>query len=118
VTVAESSGVIAFVHALAMWLAARHEAGEQLPAHARWKIEENRWDAARDGVEGSLADLDTGERRETRARLAELLEAIGPHGGPELEEARALIDANGAVRQRAAADARAATAVIADDFPG
>jgi carboxylate-amine ligase len=118
VTVAEGSGVIAFVHALAMWLAARHEAGERLPAHARWKIEENRWDAARDGVEGSLADLDTGERRETRARLAELLEAIGPHGGPELEQARALIDANGAVRQAAAADARAATSVIADGFLG
>ena len=117
-TVADSSGVIAFVHALVAWLAARHEAGEALPVHPRWKIEENRWAAARDGVEGTLADLDTGERRETRARLLGLLEEIQPHGGPELGHARALVDANGAVRQGAAGDAHAAMAAIAEAFLG
>ena len=117
-TVAESSGVVAFVQALVAWLAARHDAGESLSAHPRWKIEENRWTAARDGVDGVLADLDTGERRETRARLLGLLEEIREHGGPELEQARTLIEANGAVRQRTAPDAHAATAAIADGFLG
>ena len=119
VTVAESSAVVAFVHALVAWLAARHDAGDPLPVHPRWKIEENRWSAARDGVEGVLADLDSGERRETRARLLELLEQIGgATATPELALARTLIEENGAVRQRAAADARGAAQAIADGFLG
>jgi carboxylate-amine ligase len=117
-TVAEASGVVAFVHALVAWLAERHDAGERLPAHPRWKIEENRWAAAREGVEGVLADLDTGERRETRARLRALLDEIGAHAGPEVDQTRALIEENGAVRQRAAADAHEAAEAIADSFLG
>ena len=117
-TVADSAGVAAFVHALIAWLGARHDAGDALPTHPRWKIEENRWAAARDGVEGVLADLDTGERRETRTRLRHLLEEIRPHAGPELARARALIEENGAVRQRAAADAYEATDAIAANFLG
>ena len=117
-TVADSTGVVAFVHALVAWLVARHDARDALPAHPRWKIEENRWAAARDGVDGVLADLDTGARRETRMRLLELLEQIGAHGAPELAQTRALIEENGAVRQRAAADAYDATRAIADAFLG
>ncbi len=117
-TVADSTGVAAFVHALVAWLAARHDAGELLPAHPRWKIDENRWAAARDGIEGVLADLDTGERRETRARLLALLEQIRAHGAPELEQTRVLIEENGAVRQRAAADAHEAAEAIAGSFLG
>jgi carboxylate-amine ligase len=117
-TVAEAAGVAAFVHALVGWLAARHDAGEALSAHPRWKIEENRWAAARDGLDALLADLDTGEPQPARERLLGLLEQIAPHAGPELEHARALIGENGAVRQRAAADAHQATQAIADAFLG
>jgi carboxylate-amine ligase len=115
-TITEAIGVVAFVHALVAWLVARHDAGDELPAHPRWKIEENRWAAARDGVEGALADLDTGELLDTRARLLGLLEEIGAHGGPELEHARALVAENGANRQRAAVDAQAVASAIADGF--
>ena len=117
-TITEAIGVVAFVHALVAWLVARHEGGEELPVHPRWKIEENRWAAARDGVEGALADLDTGEVLDTRTRLLGLIDGIAGHGGPELEHARTLVAENGAVRQRAAADAHAATRAIADAFLG
>jgi carboxylate-amine ligase len=117
-TVADGSGVAAFVHALVAWLAARYDAGDALPAHPRWKIEENRWAAARDGVDGVLADLDTGELRDTRARLLDLLEEIGAQPAPELAQARALIEENGAVRQSAAADAYEATEAIVGAFLG
>ena len=117
-TVADAAAVAALVHALVGWLAARHDAGDALPAHPRWKIEENRWAAARDGLDGVLADLDTGERRDTRARLLDLLEDIGAQSGPELVQARSLIEENGAVRQRAAADAYEATEAIAGAFLG
>jgi carboxylate-amine ligase len=117
-TVADASGVVAFVHALVAWLSGRYDAGEPLPAHPRWKIEENRWDAARDGIEGTLADLETGERQETRARLLGLVDTLARDADAALEHARALAEKNGAMRQRAAGDARAAAEAIVDGFLG
>jgi carboxylate-amine ligase len=67
-TVAESAAVAAVVQALVAWLAARHDDGEALPVHETWRIEQNRWSAARHGLDGVVADLDTGERRPTRSR--------------------------------------------------
>jgi glutamate---cysteine ligase / carboxylate-amine ligase len=107
-TVAEAAGVIAFIQALAATLAERHDAGEPLPAAPSWRINENRWSAARHGVEGELVDLATGRRRPTRERLAELVEEVEPAarglGGAELlDQTRASIERNGAIRQREAA---------------
>jgi carboxylate-amine ligase len=116
-TVAEALAVAAFAHALVAWLAERHASGEVSPPAAGWRIAENRWLAARGGVEGELVDLATGEPRPTRERLLELLEACTPAarrlGAGELAGARALIEANGAMRQRDAA----ATSGI-DALPG
>ncbi|HYH59005.1 MAG TPA: YbdK family carboxylate-amine ligase [Thermoleophilaceae bacterium] len=120
-TVAESAGVAAFVHALIAWLVERHDGGDRLSDHPRWKIEENRWLAARDGVEGVLVDLDTGERRPARERLLALLEEIAPCAlrvGADLAHARAMVETNGAVRLRRARDAHAAVRAIAAGFLG
>ena len=85
-----------------------------------WRIAENRWSACRHGVEGALADLASGERTPTRAvltalvdRLEPVAERIGAAG--ELERARALIERNGAIRQRevAAAAGRARAGAVA-----
>jgi carboxylate-amine ligase len=78
---ADAAGVVAFVHALVAALAERWDAGEPLPAAPTWRIEENRWAALRHGVEGTLADLDSGERIPTRARLARLIDELEPAGG-------------------------------------
>src|SRR5215217_943568 len=116
--VADVAGVAALVHALVGWLAARHDAGD-LPAPVEtWRIEENRWSACRDGVEGTLADLDTGERRPTRERLAALLEAVAGEAerlgcAAELACARELVEANGAMYQRAAGEPQDAAAWLA-----
>ena len=58
-TVTDAGGVAAFVQSMAGWLAERHDAGEVLATAPTWRIEENRWAAARHGVEGTLADLHT-----------------------------------------------------------
>jgi carboxylate-amine ligase len=121
-TVAEAAGVIAFTHALVAWLAERHDGGEPLSVAPRWKIEENRWAAARDGVEAVLADLDTGRREPARERLLRLIGTVEPAArrvGADryLGEARALAEANGAVRQRAAGDPQAATRALVAGFP-
>jgi glutamate---cysteine ligase / carboxylate-amine ligase len=96
VTVADSAAIIAVVHALAAHLAERHDAGEAEPAAPAWKIEENRWQALRHGLDGTLADLDTGAPTPTRDRLHSLIDTLGPAAEP----ARKLVEANGAQRQR------------------
>ena len=115
-TVEDAAGVIAIVHCLAHWLGERHDAGETLPAPPTWRIEENRWRALSRGLDGELADLDTGAVAPERERLAALIEALGPSAEAlgcerELGFARALAEHNGAERQREAARGRARAAV-------
>ncbi|RKQ93672.1 carboxylate-amine ligase [Solirubrobacter pauli] len=107
-SIADVHGVAAFAFGLVESLAARHDAGEDLPVHDTWRIDENRWSAMRDGVEGTLADLETGERVPTRELLRSRL--------PELHPAtEALIEANGAMRARAAG-LDGAAAYLADAY--
>jgi glutamate---cysteine ligase / carboxylate-amine ligase len=101
----QSVALAAVVHCLVAWLAARHDGGERLPVHPTWRIEENRWSAARHGMEGTMSDLDTGERRPTAERVAELLDAVEPHAAglgaqDALSGARELARENGAQRTR------------------
>ena len=108
-TVAETAAVAAVVHALVAWLADRHAAGERLAVAPTWRIAENRWWAARDGLEAQHADLETGARAPVRERLARLLDELAETAqrlgcAAELELARTLVaGAGGAGRQRAAA---------------
>jgi glutamate---cysteine ligase / carboxylate-amine ligase len=109
-TVGETAAVAAVVHALVAWLAERHQAGERLTADASWRIGENRWSACRHGLEGTMADLTTGEAAPTRERAAALLDAIARAAqrvgcAAELAGARASLAADAAARQRAAARA-------------
>jgi glutamate---cysteine ligase / carboxylate-amine ligase len=126
-TVAETAGLAAVVHALMAWLAERHEAGEALAPAPTWRIEENRWSACRHGLDGTMADLLTGEIASTRERAAMLLgELAGPaeRVGCDAELARVstTLEANGAGRQRSVAaqggDARAVAAWLASRFLG
>ncbi len=102
----EAAGALALAAALIATLAERHDAGEPLPVHDHTRIAENRWRAMRHGLAGTLLDLDSGDPRPTRARLAELIDAVAPAAGRlggarELDHARALLTRNGAERQRA-----------------
>ncbi len=109
-TLAAAAGVIAFAHALVATLAARFDAGEPLPVAPTWRIEENRWAALRDGLDATLADLDTGEPVPARARLTALLDELAPAAArlgstAELAQTRLLLESGGgATAQRKAAD--------------
>lgn len=99
-TVADAAAVAAVVHALVATLAARHDAGERLPVHPTWRIEELRWRACRDGVAAMFADLDTGAQRPARDILAERLQDLAPMArrlgcAAELADAARLLDAGG-----------------------
>ncbi len=117
-TLAQTAGVVAFAHCLVAWLASRYDAGERLQAAPSWRIEENRWSACRDGVEGAFADLDTGETVATRDRLHDLVARFEPIArqlqcGPELAQTRALIDTNGSLQQRSIAKVHGLRGLVA-----
>jgi glutamate---cysteine ligase / carboxylate-amine ligase len=68
--------LVAIVHAAAADLCARHDAGEALPAHDVMVIEENRWRAARYGLEGEMVDTEVGHLRPAREVIAALLDRL------------------------------------------
>jgi carboxylate-amine ligase len=123
-TVEDAAAVAALAHALVGWLAARHDAGQPLETADTWRVEENRWSAARWGMDAGLADLVTGERTPARDCLAALLAELTPVAerlgcAGELGSVERLAARNGAMRQReVAADGgvRAVTAWLADAY--
>jgi carboxylate-amine ligase len=122
-TVADTAAIAAFAQCLVASLAERHDAGEQLAADPTWRIEENRWSACRHGLDGTLAAMDGGAPEPTRERLSRLLAELEPVASrlgcaAELRGAYALLDANGAERQRREGGPRAATAWLAERFLG
>ena len=118
-TVAHAAALAGVVHALVAWLDERAAAGEALPPDASWRIEENRWSACRHGLDGSMADLVTGEREPTSERVVRLLDALAPQAqrlgcAAELDEARALLDAGGGAKaHRAIAAERGPQGLVA-----
>jgi carboxylate-amine ligase len=120
-TVEDAAAVAALIHALSAHLADRFEAGEPLRTSDTWRLEENRWSAARYGMDAELADLETGERTPARACLEALLTELAGAAErvgclAELGDARRLAGRNGAAKQRAAGDPHAATAWLADAY--
>jgi glutamate---cysteine ligase / carboxylate-amine ligase len=107
-TLADAAAVAAVAHALVVELAERHDSGDLGPPAPSWRIAENRWSACRHGLDGTLADLDSGEPMATREHVDALLDRLEPvaerigAAGP-LAEARRLARRNGAELQRAVA---------------
>jgi carboxylate-amine ligase len=115
-TVGQAAAMAAVIQALVVWLGRRRADDAKLPVHPRWMIEQNRWSACRHGVEGSMVDLESGERRPTRELLQALLEDIGEvavelRSEAELAVAAEMVEANGAIAQRAAAQTGGTRAV-------
>ena len=74
---------------------------DELDCPQSWRIAENRWRAARHGLDAELTDLVTGEPRPVRALLRERLELLAPVAerigcAAELATAGELIERNGA----------------------
>jgi len=106
-TVQEAAGIAAFAHCLVASLAERFDQGESLRVDPSWRIAENRWRAARDGVEAEFADLLTGDRIPASTRLLVLIDGFEPIARRlacvgELDLVRTMVAANGATRQREA----------------
>ncbi|MFC5728661.1 MULTISPECIES: glutamate--cysteine ligase [Nocardioides] len=108
-TFTDMQALVALMHCLVVWLDGRAAAGETLPSMPPWHVQENKWRAARYGVEAIvILDADCNERLVTDD-LADLIPQLQPTAerlGCEAELASVLeIPARGAsyVRQRAVA---------------
>ncbi|NKY18451.1 glutamate--cysteine ligase [Tsukamurella spumae] len=75
---AELEAVVALIHCLVVWLDARLDAGETLPTLPPWHVQENKWRAARYGLDAIIIqDADNNERLVTED-LDDLLEQLAP----------------------------------------
>ena len=71
VTEEDAVAIAAYCQALVKLLSERYEAGEQIPSHHRILTSENKWLAARYGLDAPVMDLATGRR--IRAPLGKLV---------------------------------------------
>ena len=103
--------LVALVQSLVATLAERYEREGTLPIQPRPLIEENKWRAARFGLEATLVDLERDEERPARQALRALADLAGPAAkrlgcAHELGLLEALLDrGDGAHEQRVAHEA-------------
>ena len=102
--VAEVASVAALIQALVRLEATEGHVTDKLVG-AQEVIEENRFLAARDGIDATLIDVESQERVPARRQLDDLLAVCASHADElgcraELEEVGTLADAPGARRQR------------------
>ncbi|WP_110469914.1 glutamate--cysteine ligase [Williamsia limnetica] len=77
-TIAELAGLVALIHCLVVDLDRRLDAGEQLPVMAPWLVQENKWRAARYGLDAIIiTDSDCNERLVTDD-LTDMLNRLAP----------------------------------------
>lgn len=95
-TITATGAIAAFTRALVAWLAHAVDEGRPLAVPATWRIAENRWSALRDGVHGTLADLESGTLVPTARRLHHVVDDVEPFATTDLDPVRCLIAANGA----------------------
>jgi len=103
--VEHSLGLAALVQALVRELAEHFESGRQLSSYPWEMLDENKWLAARHGLEGELVDLPSSERVSTRALARRLIDRMRDHCADlgslsMLEHVEDLLErGNGAARQ-------------------
>ena len=98
-------GLAALVQGLVKELCEHYEAGKQLSSYPFEMLDENKWLAARHGLDGELVDLPSSERVQIRSLARRLLNRMRPHcrelgSEAELEAVEDLLErGNGAARQ-------------------
>jgi carboxylate-amine ligase len=97
----------ALIQSMCKELAEHYEAGFELGTYPREMLEENKWLAARYGIEGELVDLPQSSRCTAKELARRLVERLGPHARElgclrELETIEEMVDrGTGAQRQLA-----------------
>lgn len=112
-TLAELASVASLVQVLVEHFSRRLDAGERLPTMPSWFHRENKWRAARYGLDARVIVDEDGNQREVREHLTELLSALAPVAadlgcGDEFAATRVILDSGASYeRQLRVADAAA-----------
>ncbi|MBI5060672.1 glutamate--cysteine ligase [candidate division KSB1 bacterium] len=100
--------ITAMIQALVVWLDHLYDLGDELPIHKYWSIKENKWRAARYGLDGDVIYDDHGQTRPFRDDIRELLATLRPFAATqdstgELERIELMLNRDGSYsRQRKA----------------
>lgn len=100
----DSLALAALIQATCAWLGDRFDQGIPAELPPLMLIEENKWSAARYGLDGQFIDLHTDERISTREAVSRLIESTEPYAqqlgsGAEFAALDSLMIFNGSARQ-------------------
>lgn len=74
----ELCSIVAFSQALVVWLAERYNAGLEVPLHKAWTIRENKWRAARWGLDAEIIRDEEGNLLSLRRSIGDLVDQLEP----------------------------------------
>jgi carboxylate-amine ligase len=77
-TMFELTALVALSQALVVWLGERYSVGLELPQHRAWTIRENKWRAARYGLDAQIIRDEDGNLLSLRRSIGDLVEKLEP----------------------------------------
>jgi carboxylate-amine ligase len=77
-TLEETCAIVALSQALVVWLSDRYNAGLELPVHQAWTIRDNKWRAARYGLDAEIIRDEEGNLVHLRRSIGDLVERLQP----------------------------------------
>jgi carboxylate-amine ligase len=77
-TMDELCAMVALSQSLVVWLGERYSAGLEIPNHKAWTIRENKWRAARYGLEADIIRDEEGNLVSLRRSISDLVERLEP----------------------------------------
>lgn len=77
-TMDELCSIVALSQSLVVWLGERYNAGLDLPAHRAWTIRENKWRAARYGLDAEIIRDEEGNLMSLRRSIGDWVETLEP----------------------------------------
>ncbi|MGH2788562.1 MAG: glutamate--cysteine ligase [Actinomycetota bacterium] len=77
-TMDELCSIVALSQSLVVWLAERYNAGLGLPTHQAWTIRENKWRAARWGLDAEIIRDEEGNLMSLRRSIGDLVNRLEP----------------------------------------
>src|SRR5688572_10075518 len=77
-TMDELAAIVALSQSLVVWLCGEYNEGHDLPRHQQWTVRENKWRAARYGLEAEIIRDEDGNLVSLRRSITDLVERLQP----------------------------------------
>jgi carboxylate-amine ligase len=74
----ETASLVALSQALVVWLSEQYNSGLEVPQHRAWTIRDNKWRAARYGLDAEIIRDEEGNLISLRRSIGDLLDRLDP----------------------------------------